>query len=80
MLIETGVPLNLFFLGYSGNQEVSWHHLNQISNPTVHNITITVTGLENLLSNMGRQRKERRSYRILLQDGCIILQRIDSTQ
>jgi len=48
MLIETGVPMNLFFLGYSGNQEVSWHHLNQISNPTVRNITIKVTGLENL--------------------------------
>jgi len=48
MLIETGVPLNLFFLGYSGDQEVSWHHLNQISNPTVRNITIKVTGLGNL--------------------------------
>ena len=35
-----------FYLGRSQNQEVSWYHLNQISNPTVR--TIKVTGLENL--------------------------------
>ena len=33
-------------LDRSRNREVSWYHLNQISNPTVR--TIKVTGLENL--------------------------------
>jgi len=35
-----------FYLDRSRNREVSWYHLNQISNLTVH--TIRVTGLENL--------------------------------
>ena len=35
-----------FYLDRSRNQEVSWYHLNQISNPTV--CTIKVTGLGNL--------------------------------
>jgi len=35
-----------FYLDRSWNREVSWYHLNQISNPTVR--TIKVTGLENL--------------------------------
>ena len=35
-----------FYLDRSRNQEVSWYHLNQISNPAVR--TIKVTGLENL--------------------------------
>jgi len=35
-----------FYLDHSWNREVSWYHLNQISNPTV--CTIKVTGLENL--------------------------------
>ena len=35
-----------FYLDRSRNREVSWYHLNQISNPTVR--TIKVTGLENL--------------------------------
>jgi len=35
-----------FYLDHSWNQEVSWYHLNQISNPTV--CAIKVTGLENL--------------------------------
>jgi len=35
-----------FYLNRSRNQEVSWYHLNQISNPTVR--AIKVTGLENL--------------------------------
>jgi len=48
MLIKACVTLNLFFLGHSGNQEVSWHHLNQISNLTVRHITIKTTGLESL--------------------------------
>ena len=33
-----------FYLDRSRNQEVSWYHLNQISNPTVR--TIKVTGLD----------------------------------
>jgi len=35
-----------FYLDRSQNQEVSWYHLNQISNPTVR--TIKATRLENL--------------------------------
>jgi len=40
--------LALILLDRSRDQEVSWYHLNQISNPTVRNITIKATGLENL--------------------------------
>jgi len=42
MLTETGVPLNWATVGTR-----KWN-LNQISNPAVRNITIKVTGLENL--------------------------------
>jgi len=40
------VPLTDTYLDRSRNQEVSWYHLNQISNPTFR--TIKATRLENL--------------------------------